>query len=340
MIKPVANYLWFPPLFENWWSSSNYLKSQKYSNIDKSMSSKELIFRLARLHFLILGFLLYLVGYLIASVYGAQPDVVRFLFGYLGFGLAHLSVSFSNDYFDRVADRNSEKTFFSGGSKVLVEHPELEKFCLKMAIFLLIASIFTIALFTFTFGYSPWLLVFGSIGGLTGWFYTAPPLRLAYRGLGEATTMLAVGFLMPGMGYFVAAGFLSSSFITWVFPLSCYGIFFIITVELPDLESDKISNKMNVVVRWGRRKGKAISMGATLLATISLAAITISESAAKIFLAPTFFLSILPLAAAAFSCANYSQNRTMLVKQVIINLLSMLLFIISVNGILLYQLFQ
>jgi 1,4-dihydroxy-2-naphthoate octaprenyltransferase len=164
------------------------------------MNRTQLILRLARLHFLVLGFLLYLLGYLIALFYGARPDIARFLCGYLVFSLAHLSVSFSNDYFDRFADRNSEKTFFSGGSKVLVEYPDLEASSLKIAVSLLAASVFGVGLLTFAFDYSPLLVVFGSIGGLASWFYTAPPLKLAYRGIGELTTMLAVRFLMPGMG--------------------------------------------------------------------------------------------------------------------------------------------
>jgi 1,4-dihydroxy-2-naphthoate polyprenyltransferase len=303
------------------------------------MSTKSLIFRLARFHFLVLGFLLYLVGYLLALVYGAQPDFLRFLFGYLVFGLAHLSVSFSNDYFDRFADRNSDKTIFSGGSKVLVEYPELEQLSLKIAVSLLVASIVGIGLFTIAFGYSPWLLVFGLVGALTGWFYTAPPLKFAYRGLGELVTMLAVGFLMPGMGYFVASGFLSLPFAVWAFPLSCYGIFFIVTVELPDLESDNAANKMNIIVKWGRRKGKGVSLFATLLGTISLTAIKTSGLASEIDLTPSVLFSILPLTVAAFGFAIDSQDRNRLVKQVTANMVSMVLFIISMNGMLLNHLF-
>lgn len=302
------------------------------------MNRIRLILRLARLHFLVLGFLLYLLGYLIASFYGARPDIVRFLFGYLVFSLAHLSVSFSNDYFDRFADRNSEKTFFSGGSKVLVEYPELERLSLKIAVSLLVASIFGIGFLTFAFDYSPLLVVFGSIGGLTGWFYTAPPLKLAYRGFGELVTMLAVGFLMPGMGYFIALGFLSLPFLPWVFPLSCYGIFFIITVELLDLESDKTANKVTFVVRWGIGKSKTISLVATLLGTISLLAINLSALSKTIYLTPTVFFSLVPLTAAALSFAGDKQNRRKLARQVTVNMLSMVVFIMGINGILLSQL--
>jgi 1,4-dihydroxy-2-naphthoate octaprenyltransferase len=296
------------------------------------------ILRLARLHFLVFGFLLYLLGYLLALVYGAESDMVRFLFGYLFFGLAHLSVSFSNDYFDRFADRNSKKTIFSGGSKVLIENPELESLSLKIAVSLLFASIIGLGLLTFAFDYSPLLLVFGSVGGLTGWFYTAPPLKFAYRGVGELATMLAVGFLIPGMGYFIASGFLSLSFLAWVFPLSCYGLFFIITVELPDLESDKTANKVTFVVRWGIRKSKAISLVAALLGTISLITISLSALANGVYLTTVVLFSLVPLTMATFSFTNDKQNRRILVRQVAINMLSTVILIVGVNIILLSQL--
>ena len=147
---------------------------------------------------------------------------------------------------------------------MLVEYPELERLSQQIAVSLLLASILGIGLLTFAFGYSPLLVVFGSIGGLTGWFYTAPPLKLAYRGFGELATMFAVGFLMPGMGYFIASGSLSIPLLPWVFPLSCYGIFFIITVELLDLESDKTADKVTFLVRWEYEKAKPYLV-ATLL---------------------------------------------------------------------------
>ena len=74
----------------------------------------KLVIRLARLHFLIPGFMIYVMGYLLAISNGASWDITKFLFGYLILGCAHVSVSFSNDYFDRKSDVNSVHTTFSG----------------------------------------------------------------------------------------------------------------------------------------------------------------------------------------------------------------------------------
>jgi len=132
------------------------------------MKQMRFVLRLARFHFLIPGFMLYLMGYLLALLGGVEYDSAKFILGYLIFGTAHLSVSFSNDYFDRHSDRNSFKTAFSGGSKVLVEHPELESLALKLAVLLLCSSIIANVFFTIVYGYTFWFFIFGLLGGLVG----------------------------------------------------------------------------------------------------------------------------------------------------------------------------
>ncbi len=296
------------------------------------------VLRLARFHFLIPGFMLYLMGYLLALLGGVEYDSAKFILGYLIFGTAHLSVSFSNDYFDRHSDRNSFKTAFSGGSKVLVEHPELESLALKLAVLLLCSSIIANVFFTIVYGYTFWFFIFGLLGGLVGWFYTAPPLKLAYRGLGELSTILAVGFLMPGMGYFVASGTISPLFQAFILPLSCYGLFFITTVELPDVESDTIGQKKNLLVKWGRTAGKAISVAATLTGTISIVALLLLERTIEIIdLRPFIMFSILPLMASISGLLLNTKNRRHLVRQTIINMASIILFLFFIDASLLFQ---
>jgi len=296
------------------------------------------VLRLARFHFLIPGLMLYLMGYLLALLGGVEYDSAKFILGYLIFGTAHLSVSFSNDYFDRHSDRDSFKTAFSGGSKVLVEHPELETLALKLAVLLLCSSIIANVFFTIVYGYTFWFFIFGLLGGLVGWFYTAPPLKLAYRGLGELSTILAVGFLMPGMGYFVASDTISPLFQAFILPLSCYGLFFITTVELPDVESDTIGQKKNLLVKWGRTAGKAISVAATLTGTISIVALLLLERTIEIIdLRPFIMFSILPLMASISGLLLNTKNRRHLVRQTIINMASIILFLFFIDASLLFQ---
>ncbi len=298
----------------------------------------KLLFRVARLHFLIPGFMLYLMGHLLALLSGVEYDLTKFVFGYLIFGTAHLSVSFSNDYFDRKSDKNSIKTAFSGGSKVLVKHPELETLALRIAVILLCISVVASASFTIVYSYPFWFFIFGLIGGLVGWFYTAPPLKFAYRGLGELSTMLAVGLLIPGMGFFVASGNIDPLFQTFILPLSCYGLFFIITVELPDFESDVESHKKNFIVKWGINAGRDICVAAAIIGTFLMIIILFSGITERIDMRSLVLFSIIPLIASINGLLVDIRKRKLLVRQLMINMASLIVFLLLVDVSLFTQL--
>ena len=91
------------------------------------------------------------------------------------------------------------------------------------------------------------------LGALLGWWYSAPPLRLVARGLGEASTAATLGMLIPATGYQVMADRINPALLPFLFPLLCYGMIFILSVELPDMEGDRLSGKRTFVVRYGRK---------------------------------------------------------------------------------------
>jgi 1,4-dihydroxy-2-naphthoate octaprenyltransferase len=306
--------------------------------IEAELKKYRSVLRLARLHFLAPGIMQYFLGYFLALLGGVDYDLTKFVFGYLIFGTAHLSVSFSNDYFDIRSDRNSVRTAFSGGSKVLVEQPDMESFALKFAVFLLFSSTIANIIFTVIYGYTFWFFIFGLIGGLLGWFYTAPPLKLSYRGLGELSTMLAVGVFMPGMGYFVASGTLDSLFQLLILPLSCYGLFFIITVEFPDVESDILGQKKNLLVKYGRNAGKIVSVAATLMGTLLLILLFLLGIPEEIVdWRPFVIFSFVPLFTSIFTGLYNINTRKFVVRTVMFNMASMILFLFMMNVSLMIQ---
>lgn len=280
------------------------------------------------------------MGYLLAMISGGTDfELIKFVLGYFILGTSQLSVSFSNDYFDRHADKKSVKTAFSGGSKILVEYPELEQTALKTAVFLLSLSIVGSLPFTVVYPYPLWFFIFVLCGALIGWFYTAPPLNFAYRGLGELVTMLAIGFFIPGMGYFVASGALDSFFYVFVFPLVFYGLFFILTVEFPDVDSDAIAQKRNILVKWGTKAGKLICVVVNILGTISLVIILLTGVTAKKFdptLIATF--SVLPLISSILGINANLDKRDSVNQQVIVNISSLILFLLLTDAVILLQL--
>jgi 1,4-dihydroxy-2-naphthoate polyprenyltransferase len=219
---------------------------------------------LARPHFLIAGIILFLFGASWAILTGASFSLPRLIFGYLIVLTAHLSVSYSNDYFDVEVDRLSTPTLFSGGSGVLVNHPELRRHAKRIALALILCSLVLGILFLIIYSYPFWFLVYVLVANMLGWFYSAPPLSLAYRGLGELSTSVTAGLLLPGMGYLVMMGHLNGDAMIFVIPLMLYGLAFILAVEIPDEEFDRLGDKRTFVVRKGRSFG-FILLGVSLL---------------------------------------------------------------------------
>lgn len=295
------------------------------------------IIRLSRTHFLIPGIMLYILGASLAMARGWDFDLSKFLLGYAIFGAAHLSVSFSNDYFDREGDRSSDRTSLSGGSGVLQEYPEFENFALAMAVGLILASMALGLLFVVVFSYPWWFLLFVVLGNITSWFYTAPPLKLSYRGWGEVSTAVAAGFLMPGIGYLVLSGTIDTWFLIITIPLLCYGLFFILSVELPDVENDRIAGKVNVMVKRGRDFGLLLGAVITILGTIVLASMAALGVMEELNLWAFTLFSLIPLGAALIGLGARGGGQERAVIQTKMNFGSLIIFLLCIDLMLVAQ---
>jgi 1,4-dihydroxy-2-naphthoate octaprenyltransferase len=254
------------------------------------------ILKLGRFPFVIGGLLLFTFGYLLAVHAGADADLTRFLLGYAVLFCAHLSVSYSNDLYDQEADRHTTPTPISGGSKVLVERPDLIPVARVIAVGLIVASIALGVLFAIAYEMHPAFLGLVILGNMLGFFYTAPPVMLAYRGLGETSTMVTIGLLVPAMGYFVASGGLDLAFWAMVPALLLYGMVFILIVQLPDMEGDARAGKPSIIVRRGRAFGYRTAAMAAFLASLYFVVLgLVAPDATAVDLDAAFLASLVPL---------------------------------------------
>jgi len=163
-------------------------------------------------------------------------------------------------------------------------------------------------------------------------------LKLAYRKLGEVATVLAVGLMMPGMGYFVAYDRIDLFFAIFVFPLSCYGLLFILTVEMPDIDADRAGKKINALVKWGVKTGVSISFCSALIGTLSLALIHFSGVFTGILdVEPLTMFSALPLVGAASGYHGNFDRRQRLTRHVNTNMTAMVLFVLLLDSYILAQ---
>ena len=258
------------------------------------------LLRIARPQFLICGLALFVFGAAWALLLGAPFLLSRILLGYLALLPAHLSVSYSNDYFDVDVDKYDTPTFFSGGSGVLVDHPGLRKPAQLTAIALVLCSLALGIVFQIVYSFTIWFSGFVVLGNLLGWFYSAPPLRLAYRGFGELSMMFSSGLLIPGFGYLVTNGQMNQDGLLFVVPLMLYGLAFILTVEIPDMEVDRLGDKRTWVARKGRGFGFTVITVSFLLATLFFLCFPLLAS--RIYSLDFRFLGILSLMPLGAGC--------------------------------------
>ncbi|MBX6366314.1 MAG: prenyltransferase [Gemmatimonadetes bacterium] len=96
------------------------------------------------------------------------------------------------------------------------------------------------------------ILAIGIPAVAAGYFYAAPPVRLAYRGLGVATVFVFLGPVMVGGAYYVAAGGLSAGAVAAAVAvgLTAAGIMHINDVR--DYDSDVVHGKRTLATLLGR----------------------------------------------------------------------------------------
>jgi 1,4-dihydroxy-2-naphthoate polyprenyltransferase len=246
--------------------------------------------RLGRPQFLVGGFVLYGLGGALAVAGGAAFDPWRYAWGQLVVTATQLMTHYANDYFDLEADRaNRTPTRWSGGSRVLPDGALAPEVALRASRVLLVIAAGAASVMARRVGLGPLLLAAAMIG--LAWGYSAPPLRLCARGLGELTTALVVTLLVPLFGYDLQAGAVAAP-IFFAAALPCALQFaMLLAIEFPDAAGDAAVGKRTLVVRLGAMPAARLYAATTLAAfgalpLLARAGLPARVAAAPVLLAP------------------------------------------------------
>jgi 1,4-dihydroxy-2-naphthoate polyprenyltransferase len=246
-----------------------------------------------------------LVGSAIGFAAAGTFNWPLFLLALFGIMALQAGANVSNDYFDHISGNdwaNKNITPFSGGSRFIQKGILSPRATLLTSMFCLalgVASGLIILLMT----QSIFILAIGLIGVFGAFFYTAPPVKLGYRGVGEAIIAFLFGIL-PVYGSY----FLQNRTIDLV-PLAAgciVGIlvFLIILVnEFPDLAADAAADKKTIVVRLGVPSA-AMIYRITSLSTFLIAVAGAILNHSMLLATLLYFLFGLPAAVAAVSFTN------------------------------------
>jgi 1,4-dihydroxy-2-naphthoate octaprenyltransferase len=300
------------------------------------------IFRIIRVHIVVGGFLAFLLGVLLAVLNKATFTLARVALGYLVVFFGDLSTHYSNDYFDAETKQTggSEKNKMFGGSSVLTEHPELRPLSLSIAIALMLLSIALAFISVSLYNVPKEFLVIAITANLLGWFYSAPPLHLSSRGLGEAAIGLGTGLFIPASGYLVTMNQLDTSFLLLTIPFMMYGFILSLSLEAPDMEDDLKVGKTNLVVRKGRHFTFSTITVLSVLATVLflMYAKSITPATAIDLEVVTVFSSI-PLAAGLVGFLKKPEKREEANRLGAVNIAALFLFNIILNAYFIILLF-
>ncbi|HEY4394100.1 MAG TPA: prenyltransferase [Polyangia bacterium] len=241
--------------------------------------------KLGRPQFLLGGFVLYGLGAALAVAGGAPLHRGRYLLGQLVVTATQLMTHYANDYFDLEADRaNRTPTRWSGGSRILPDGALPPTVALGAARLLLLLAAAGAVLLGRRAGTTPLALAAAMIS--LAWSYSAPPLRLCARGLGELTTALVVTGLVPVFGYDLQAGEVAAP-IFFAAALPCALQFaMLLAIEFPDAAGDAATGKRTLVVRMGALPAARLYALVTLLAFGALPLWVLAGLPARVAIAP------------------------------------------------------
>jgi len=295
--------------------------------------------KLGRIHFILGGFLFFCLGALLAIVMGAKFNLNQFIFGYSILLAAHISLNYSNEYFDLEADKYCKPTIFAGGSGILINNPELRVIAKWIGICSLFISLILSIIFIYVYSFPGYFFLLILFANFLAFFYTAPPIKMSYNGFGEIATILS-GFVMPAIGYFALMGKLDIYFLIFSIPLMIYQMLFINAVEIPDLEADILGGKKSWITSYGRGFGFKIILISSLLGTLSFFFISLTNiySISLNFELITL-LSLIPLFIAIWSFFKKSEDRKIATNLVNKNLMALFILGITINCYFIYKLF-
>ena len=228
------------------------LSAERGTPVKPRLSLGWLALRTTRLPFLSATIVPVVLGIVIAASHGAF-DWLTALLTIIGAACVQLGLNVANDVFDSLQgadDANVTPTQFSGGSRVIQYGlVSLRGMAGLATLFYVIAAVIGIVLLALRG--SPALLAIGLIGFVVSIGYTAPPLKLVYRGLGELAVAVGFGPLMLLGAYVVqTAGMLSWEPFVASLPIALLVTLILYVNEIPDRRSDARAGKRTLPVRF------------------------------------------------------------------------------------------
>lgn len=170
--------------------------------------------------------------------------------------MVHLGLNVANDVFDTESGAdaaNVTPTQFSGGSRVIHYGLMSKEEMSRMSLLFYAGGLGLGLALAFLSSFWPVFLL-GVSGALISWFYTAPPVRLVHRGLGEIAVFLGFGPVMTLGAYYVQAKSWSWEALYASIPVGLLVTLILYVNEVPDRAGDAAAGKRTLPVRLPKER--------------------------------------------------------------------------------------
>jgi 1,4-dihydroxy-2-naphthoate octaprenyltransferase len=211
-----------------------------------------------------------LLGALAANWRTGTLFPVRLVLTLAGIACVHLGANLTNDYYDWKTGcdaENPEPTPFSGGSRVIQEGLVSSRAIIGASIVFSALGAAT-GLYLNSVVPGNGVIVLGLLGIAGGLLYTAVPVKLSYRGLGEVAVFFCFGPLLVGGAYLVQAGSLDLFAFAVSVPAGLLVLAILLVNEVLDVEWDARAGKNTMVVALGKERGYAFFLAIYILAYV------------------------------------------------------------------------
>ncbi len=196
---------------------------------------------------------------IVASIWCWKKGEFSFFYAILavlGAFFLHLGANLMNDYYDTFGSDplNKNPTPFSGGSRVVLNgEMNAKEVFIFASVFYILAGV--IGIFLFFYG-RELIIIFGLIGAMLGFLYSASPVNFMSRGLGEVAIFLAFGPILTGGACYVITGDIELEYFLIGIPFGIFTTGILWINQFPDIEADSGAGKRNLVVRLGVERAK------------------------------------------------------------------------------------
>jgi len=187
----------------------------------------------------------------------------------------HIATNVYNDIYDTLqgTDKiNVNRNQFSGGSGVIVNFPELLPRMYWIARLSLVGALLTTILLWFRIedNLKHILIILFLLSAFFSKFYTAAPVKLASRGLGEVSVWIAFG----PMAILVAAVSQNVGFdevVLMAMPITGLSTLSILLIgQMIDFDADKAAGKWGIAVRLGNKAAAYLFTGTQIFLCINV----------------------------------------------------------------------